>query len=246
VPRAELILCADEASLARSAAAAWLDKIVVAARAGRPHLVALAGGRNSERFFGCAVESAHSRRISFATVHFFWSDERCVPPNDPESNFASAGKLLLRPLGIEPDHIHRLEGEAEPASAAARGEAELGMFATTDAAGVPVLDLVFLGLGEDGHVASLFPETAAGVAEDRATYLPVIGPKPPKRRLTLSYAALAAAGEVWVLAGGPSKAPALEAALSPGTRTPLGNLLQLRSTTRIYSAHRPTIIGFNQ
>jgi 6-phosphogluconolactonase/glucosamine-6-phosphate isomerase/deaminase len=113
----ELISFADADELASHAAGAWLDEIESANRAGKPHCVALPGGRIAQKFFAATVEQAKARKIgdggtpSLPTnVHFFWADERCVPPTDSESNFKLANDFLLAPLKISPSQIHRIRG----------------------------------------------------------------------------------------------------------------------------------------
>ena len=145
---------------------------------------------------------AHDRGFSPANVHFFWADERCVPPNDAESNFRVARELLLIPLKIPDDHIHRIRGEESPAFAVAEAEAEICRIAALTNDSQPMLDLIFLGMGEDGHVASLFPDEAESVIASPAIYRAVAAVKPPPQRITLGYAAIAAARQVWVLASG--------------------------------------------
>src|SRR5438034_9485197 len=116
------------------------------------HTVALSGGRISQHFFTAVVEGARMGKISFANAHFFWADERCVPPDDAESNFRVARELLLAPLKIADDRIHRIRGEASPDFAAAEAEAEICRIAPLTDPGQPVLDRVCLGMGEDGTV----------------------------------------------------------------------------------------------
>src|SRR5450432_3756632 len=94
----ELISFASADELAARAASAWLDEIAAANHAARPHCVALSGGRITQKFFAATVEQAKARAVSFERVHFFWADERCVPPTDPESNFKLANELLFAPL----------------------------------------------------------------------------------------------------------------------------------------------------
>jgi len=231
----ELIFCEAADDLARKAAGAWLDEIAAAGRAGAAHSVALSGGRITKSFFASVVEQQKQRTVPLNEVHFFWADERCVPPTDHESNFRMARELLFEPLQIAGDRIHRVRGEDGPDAAARGAEEEIRRVVPPEGAGLPVLDLVFLGLGEDGHVASLFP----GHSEDpgaRVAYRAVRNsPKPPPDRVTLTYAALAAARQVWMLASGAGKESALRESLSPGGKTPFGRVLQLRKSTRIFT-----------
>ncbi|MBI3879880.1 MAG: 6-phosphogluconolactonase [Verrucomicrobia bacterium] len=196
--------------------------------------VALSGGRITKTFFGEIV--AQAKPAALAGVHFFWADERCVAPTNPDSNFALAQSALFTPLGIAGDFIHRLRGEADPAFAVAEADAELCRVAEMDSSGMPLLDLVFLGMGEDGHVASLFPGAAAEVEQGRGPFLHLTNsPKPPPNRLTLTYAALAAAREVWVLAAGAGKEAALRESLSAAGRTPLARVIRLRPRTKLFT-----------
>ena len=197
--------------------------------------MALSGGRIAGRFFAAVVALAPKLCPLVARVEFFWADERCVPPDHPESSFALAQRALLRPLGVAPQRIHRLQGELAPDLAAQAGEAEVRRWLPVNGRGQPVFDLVLLGMGEDGHVASLFPGAPAAVAASAAVYLAVIGPKPPRQRITLGYAPLAAAREVWVLVSGPGKEAALRESLHPRGRTPLARVLQSRPATVIMS-----------
>lgn len=151
----ELISYPGPDELAGAAASAWLHEVESANRAGKSHLVALSGGRITQKFFLSTAEKALARGISFRHVHFFWADERCVPPTDPESNFKMADDLLFAPLKISEGQIHRLRGELDPEVAVAEANSEISKVAPNENGG-PVLDLIFLGMGEDGHVASLF------------------------------------------------------------------------------------------
>jgi len=231
----QLLRFPDAESLARAAAERWLDKLAAAASQGQGSSVALSGGRIAGRFFAAAATLAPKLRPLVDRVHFFWADERCVPADHPESNFALAQRALLVPLGVAPERIHRLQGELAPDLAAQAGEAEVRQWLPAAPNGQPVFDLVLLGMGEDGHVASLFPDAPATVAASRAVYLPVIGPKAPRQRITLGYGPLAAAREVWVLVSGPGKEAALRESLQPQGRTPLARVLRSRPATVIMS-----------
>ena len=239
----DLIPFASAHELARATAGAWLDEIESANHAGKTHCVALSGGRIMRNFFAATVEQAGLRRIGDggapslpANVHFFWADERCVPTADPESNFKLASELLFAPLNIPAKQIHQIRGEDPPQAAARLAEEELRRTASPDKNGQPVLDLILLGMGEDGHIASLFPAAPPEILNCTAPFLAVVNsPKPPPRRISLSYAAIAAAKEVWVLVSGAGKGAALRDSLRPGGRTPLARVLLSRAKTNIFS-----------
>jgi 6-phosphogluconolactonase len=234
-PNVELRRFPDSAALARTAAEAWVEQLS-RREAGRDYTVALPGGRAATAFFSATVELVRARGVSLAGVHFFWGDERCVPPASPESNFALAQSGLLGPLAVPADQIHRVRGEADPQFAVAEAEAELCRVADLGPDGLPVLDLVFLGMGEDGHVASLFPQARPATVDARVVYLHVVdSPKPPPQRITLTYRALAVAREAWVLVSGASKETALRESVAGQDRTPLGRLIRLRGRTRIFT-----------
>jgi 6-phosphogluconolactonase len=232
--------------LAQTAANRWCQQI---AGTKNPFTVALSGGRIANDFFGAIVARA-DRNDGIRQAHFFWADERCVAPDHVDSNYRVACELLLEPLRIEPSHIHRIRGEDEPAKAAAAASEELlrvaagGALGTArptqnDAVGravpsaprLPILDWIFLGMGEDGHVASLFP----GAEPRPGIYYDVIGPKPPPRRITLSYDVLAAASKVWVLASGAGKEATLQQSFRPDGTPPLARVLRMRKGTEIFS-----------
>tara|TARA_A100001037_G_scaffold289824_1_gene301995 strand:+ start:664 stop:1371 length:708 start_codon:yes stop_codon:yes gene_type:complete len=220
----------DANALAREASGRWLAAIEKH-DGSRPFTIALSGGRIPKVLYD---EFVSLRPQSVGNAHFFWGDERCVPPDDEESNFKLAEDNLFSPLSLPELQIHRILGERDDAFAVAQAEAEICRVAELSPDGQPVLDLIFLGMGEDGHVASLFPEDEEAVAST-AVYRAVIGPKPPPRRVTLGYPALALAREVWVLAAGAGKREALRASLSGEESTPLERVLQLRTHTRIFT-----------
>jgi 6-phosphogluconolactonase len=229
--RIEWIHCGSNLELARRAADRWL------ARGGdKPSCVALSGGRITRGFFDAVVTRAGLLGMgALAVTEFFWADERCVRPDDPDSNYRLAKERLLEPLRIEPGRIHRLAGELDPDEAAEKAEADLRRVTRVERNGLPVLDLVFLGMGEDGHVASLFPDAPEPGVGSQAVYLAVTGPKPPPRRLTLTYPMLAEACEVWVLISGAGKEEALARSLARGGETPLGRVIRSRHNAVIFS-----------
>ena len=147
-----------------------------------------------------------------------------------------ASENLLRPLGIAPDKIHRLKGENLPGAAVAEASQDIRRVVPLDREGVPVLDMIFLGLGEDGHIASLMPNASQEVLECRNPYVHVSNsPKAPPDRLTMTYPVLAAAKNVWALVAGAGKAEALRDSLRLDGSTPFARVLRSRSLTCIYT-----------
>ena len=125
------------------------------AEEGRQIHIALSGGSTPLSIFRQLAEQ--TSREEWSHVSLYWGDERCVPPGDPESNYGNARELLLDPLGLDKDLIHRIRGEEEPHGEAERYGKELLKYLPSEN-GFPVFDWIWLGLGEDGHTASIFPE----------------------------------------------------------------------------------------
>jgi 6-phosphogluconolactonase len=174
-----------------------------------PFHVALSGGRIAKLFYEAIVAQVQSEHRHVDHIHFFFADERCVAPTDTESNFLTARQGLFDPLHIRSEQVHRIHGESDDTYAAREAEAELCRIAPLDTDGQPVLDLVILGMGEDGHTASLFPGEAESLVNDSAVYRGVTASKPPPRRITLGYAPLRAARQLVVLASGQGKEASL-------------------------------------
>lgn len=200
-------------------------------------VLALSGGRISEKFFKAITAEVAGRRASFDRVHFFWADERCVPPDHEESNYRQAIEMLFQPAQISADRIHRIRGELPPDEAAREAERELRSVTQTAGSDCPVMDLIILGMGEDGHVASLFP---ADEQPENPSVFRVVrnSPKPPPTRVSLSYRAMAVARQVWVLISGDGKLAALRTSLSSPDSTPLSRVISSRNQTRIWSDSR--------
>ncbi len=224
-------------ALAAAAAEAWVDAVESANRSGRPYSVALSGGRITQKFFLSTAEKGLARGVSFGHVHFFWADERCVPPDDPESNFKLADDLLFDPLKISESQIHRLRGELPPEESVVQANAEISRIVSSDG-GQTILDLILLGMGEDGHVASLFQNARFETTKDAKCKGPFIfvpdSPKPPPHRISLDFNTIVAARQVWVLASGKGKEDALKKSLGAEGQTPLGHVIKMRRDTKIY------------
>jgi 6-phosphogluconolactonase len=218
VPRS-VEIHADAGELMRAAADAIVEAAAAATRARGRFVIALSGGSTPNALYRLLASDAYARRIDWPRVEIFWGDERCVPPEDPASNYRGARELLLDRVPIDPSRIHRIEGELEPRDAAAAYERALrAAFSTPE--GPPRLtpgsrfDFVLLGLGADGHTASLFPHTPA-LHESRRIAVANTAPVEPSRRVTLTFPALNAARAVLVLTSGADKAPAVARALAP-------------------------------
>ncbi|RME86403.1 MAG: 6-phosphogluconolactonase [Caldilineae bacterium] len=203
----------DSADLAERAAG-FLQTISTRAVATRgvAH-VALSGGSTPRALYRLLATPAWRDRIPWAHVHLWWVDERCVPPDDPESNYGVAFTLLLQHLPVT--IVHRMHGEAEdPGEAARRYEQELRRQFGLQGRARPRMDLIFLGMGADGHTASLFPGTAS-LQEKRALVTVGRAPNPPHLRLTLTLPVLNRAANVLFMVAGANKGPALRKVLHP-------------------------------
>lgn len=183
--------------------------------------VALSGGATPLALFRLLAASPLREILPWDRTQVFFGDERCVPPEDPASNYGVARALLLSRVPIPPGNIHRMRGEEDPARAAAAYEAELRAAFGLEGGGVPRLDLILLGLGEDGHTASLFPGSPALRETSRLVAAPFVE-RLSAYRLTLTLPVLNAAREVLVLVSGSEKAEALRESLEgPGSPEPL-------------------------
>ena len=227
-PLTRILPCPDEPSAARAAASAVLDAV----RASRsPRLaVALSGGRIAPRLYAALLDGARHGETPLAAADFFWADERCVPPDHADSNYAAALALLLAPLGVPAERIHRLAGELDPAMAARLAVEDWHRWRQVRGGPEAGPDVVILGVGEDGHVASLFPGNLAADLAAPEPFRSVIGPKPPPSRLTVGYPMLWEAGEVVVLATGAGKEPVVSSSLGGGLDTPLARVVFGRAT----------------
>lgn len=188
----------------------------------RPTHVVLAGGSTPELLYGLLAEDDD---IDWSNVHFWFGDERTVPPDDDESNFKMANGTLLSKIDVPPANIHRMRGEDDPDTAADDYADEIRRYVPMNVAGIPVFDFVVLGLGEDGHTASLFPDTTA-VTEERESVVSNIVPQQDTVRITLTHPVLNAAAHVLFLVTGEAKVPALTAVLSGADDAPPAALIR--------------------
>ncbi|MDX2032319.1 MAG: 6-phosphogluconolactonase [Blastocatellia bacterium] len=201
---------ADAAELAREAARrfAALAGTFIANR-GR-FTVALSGGSTPRAMFTLLAAPPFSDALAWRAIHLFWGDERCVPPDHPDSNYRMTRETLLDRVPLPPENVHRIPAEdPDPARAAERYAETLRHAFGEDA---PRFDLLFLGMGADAHTASLFPGTAALHNNDRIVVAQYVE-KLQAHRLTLTARTINHANNILFLVAGADKAPALQAVL---------------------------------
>jgi len=167
--------------------------------------VALAGGSTPRMMYTILADELNDQ-VDWSKVHVFWGDERTVPPDHADSNYRMADEVLLSKVALLPANIHRVEAERDPEDAAERYEQVLRMVFGEDT--VPQFDLILLGMGDDGHTASLFPGTAALHIEDR-WFVANHVPKLDTWRLTLTKTVINSAAYVAFMVAGEGKADAL-------------------------------------
>jgi len=167
----------------------------------------LSGGSTPGKLYSLLATEPYRSQIAWDAVHLFWSDERCVAPDDPESNFHLAQETLLKTLQLRPEQIHRMPADRPNREQAAADYAE-EIRRVLGGEGVPVFDLLQLGMGPEGHTASLFPHQPS-LHERERLVMPVSVPKPPPDRLTFTPPLLQAARHLLFLATGADKAEAL-------------------------------------
>jgi len=187
--------------------------------------VALSGGSTPELLFS-VLGDKYSKSIPWEYVHFFWGDERCVPPDDPESNYGMAFRKLFEKIEIPTSNIHRIAGEMDPKKEASRYSDEISTFTRTRD-GLPEFDLILLGLGDDGHTASIFPENMELL---NSLKICVVSSHPvtKQKRITITGRVINNADYVIFLVTGKKKATIVEKIINKDNYTlsfPAGNIV---------------------
>ena len=192
----------DGQKLAQAVAAYMAGSATQVVTAQGRFTVALAGGATPREAYESLASGVFVKHLDWSRIHVFWSDERCVPLDDEQSNYRMAGEALIARVPIPHGNVHRIKGELPPDEAATDYERELQE--CLGAAGG--FDLVLLGLGEDGHTASLFPGDAA-LEERERWVVPVAAPnvEPRVARVTLTLPVINASNRVAFVAAGASK-----------------------------------------
>jgi 6-phosphogluconolactonase len=216
-----LLVCPDSEGIARNAGrmfVEWAWQFI--AQDGR-FCVALSGGHTPALFYRVLASKDFRGQVDWAKVHIFWGDERPVPPESPESNYGLARRELLIRVPIPPANVHRMEAEKANVGRSAQDyEDILRQYMALDSRGFPRFHLIFLGLGPEGHTASLFPGQRGIKETSRWVSTPLV-PQIGSRRMTLTLPVLNAAHRALFLVSGPDKAEALYAMLSGMSDPPI-------------------------
>ena len=208
----DIRVLAEPAALFEAAAGVFVELAGAAVSRRGTFSVALAGG-STPRSLYTLLAGTRASDVPWPSIRWFWGDERCVPPTHPDSNFRMAHEALLSRVPLAPDAVHRIEAErADPAEAAAAYQRTLRAALHAPAPELPRFDLVLLGMGADGHTASLFPGSSA-LAERSRLVAATIQPSSGAPRVTLTLPVLNAAATVLFLVSGPDKRAAVEAVL---------------------------------
>jgi len=208
----DLQVCHNPEDLYRQAAVLFVRLAGEAASVRGRFTVALSGGSTPKGVYALLAEGEIHKQIPWPKVHLFWGDERCVPPTHPESNYRMAEETLLSRVPIPAQNIHRIPAEKAPAQAADAYEQVLQEFFALPQDTPPRFDLVFLGMGPDGHTASLFPGTT-GLREDKRLVIAHYVEKLGAWRVTLTSPVLNQAAHVVFLVCGADKAETLRQVL---------------------------------
>ncbi len=197
----------DPAALSRRAACHFVEMVSEAAEANGRARIAISGGSTPKAAFQLLAdpEQAYRKRMPWDALELFWVDERTVPPDHPDSNFNMTRQALLDHVPLQSHQIHRIEGELQPEAAAARYESELRNAFRLEGAETPRFDLISLGIGDDGHTASLFPHTAAIHEMGRLVTANHV-PQKDTWRITLTWPVINQARSVFFLIAGADKA----------------------------------------
>jgi len=207
----EIKVCDDEEELAGMAADLFVERSEQAlVRRGR-FLVALSGGATPRRLYALLASPAYCDRVDWKRTEVFWVDEQCVPPDHPESNYRMAHELLLSKVPLEEKQIHRIRGDEEPEIAAKYYGMEVSAYMPKS---LFTFDLAILGLGIDGHTASLFPGDPA--VSETGQVAVVVEPRGQHRRITVTMPVLNHVVTALFLVAGPEKAATVREILDEG------------------------------
>ncbi len=205
-PNPNVLVFDTSEQVAQAAAERFVDYSSVSIREHGLFSVALAGGSTPRRAYELLGTDEFKSRVDWSLVHLFFGDERMVTPDSPESNYGMVNDALISRVALPPQNVHRIKGETAPEKNAELYEAELrSFFGTTD---WPRFDLILLGMGDDGHTASLFPGSDA-LKEEASWAVATRHPHSGQARITLSLPVINHAARVMFLVTGKEKAATL-------------------------------------
>lgn len=243
--RRAVLVHPDAEVLAEATAARLVTRLIDLQSGHAPVHVVLTGGTVGTATLAAVAHHAARAAVDWTEVHLWWGDERFLPDGDPDRNETQARRALITPLGdaLPPENVHVMApfderaGIATPEDSATAYARDLATFAP-EGGTVPEFDVLMLGMGPDGHVASLFPGNPALLATGASTVGVHDSPKPPPLRVSLTFEAINAAQEVWVVAAGTEKSASVAAALSdaPVASTPAAGVLGTRRTLWLVDA----------
>ena len=212
---------ANPAALARRAAQYFLEMASEAVQARGRARIAISGGSTPKTTFALLADRNEPWRahMPWDALDLYWVDERCVPPDHADSNYRMTREAMLDHVPLKPEQIHRIEGELDPEAAAAHYESELRNSFRLEGAETPRFDLVALGMGPDGHTASLFPHTDAIHELSRLSIANHVPQQKDSWRITLTWPVINHASSVFFLIAGSDKAAVLNEVLT-GARNP--------------------------
>jgi 6-phosphogluconolactonase len=209
---AEVIILPDHVAVAREAADRWLAIAARAVAERGSFSVALSGGSTPRPLFELLASEPYAASAPWGQTHVFWADERRVPPGDPASNYGMAARLLLSHVPVPRAQVHRMDGEDLANSAARAYTDQLERHFDLGSRDWPRFDLILLGLGEDGHTASIFPGTRA-VSDQSNRVLVYDVPQLRAERMTLTLPVINHARHILFLVAGEAKAGVLREVL---------------------------------
>ena len=210
----EIVVCRDRDDLGRQAAALFVQAVIEAIAARGRFSVALSGGATPRALYSALAGPPFAEKIPWEGVHLFWGDERAVPPDHPDSNYKMAYEALIAHVPIPPRNVHRMPAERSDLQTAAKEyEKSLRDFFRPPQGEIPSFDLILLGIGSDGHVASLFPGSEA-LNEQQRWVIAVYVAHLKSSRLTLTLPVLNRARQIFFLAAGREKAEIIRGLLS--------------------------------
>ncbi len=212
-----VIVCGDLEGLTRRAAAEFVSLARNSAVESGRFAVALSGGSTPRGLYSLLSTPEFRDQVPWHQAHLFWGDERCVPPDHPESNYGMVRNALLARISIPEENVHRMKGEADPEASALEYEQSLREFFRLAGGELPRFDLILLGLGQDGHTASLFPGIEV-LQERRRLVAAVYVERMKSHRLTLTLPVLNHGANVFFLVAGKEKAPVLRDVLRGKSR----------------------------